>query len=276
MPVIEPQDTSLKDLHGMHLWHAPMSSCSQRVRLILAEVDKDYESHLIDIEKNEHSGEAYQAIHPKGVVPALVDDGTLIIESIDIIKHIARVTGFSLGTDPNGLMELADRAQVDLKLLTYEFLFRAKPRPDSVNEEFQRTHKNAWLKDFRRDFAKGFPKDRVDGAVNRTLEGFQTLNTLLRDGRKFLTGDQFALADIAWIPNVQRMSLMGWPFETTPHLQIWFQHVSRRKSYSVALEQWQNENANAHFKAFTEKGRANNTGVHTFGNLASNCDYLRS
>ncbi|MFT6272695.1 MAG: glutathione S-transferase [Dinoroseobacter sp.] len=30
---IEPIDQSLKTLTGLHLWHAPMSSCSQRVRL---------------------------------------------------------------------------------------------------------------------------------------------------------------------------------------------------------------------------------------------------
>ena len=49
MPRIEPQDTLLKDLSGLHLWHAPMSSCSQRVRIVMAETGQAFESHLIHL-----------------------------------------------------------------------------------------------------------------------------------------------------------------------------------------------------------------------------------
>ena len=77
MPEIEPADVSLKDLQGLHLWHAPLSSCSQRVRIVLSETGQAYESHLIDLERDEHASAAYQAVHPKGLVPALVHDGRL-------------------------------------------------------------------------------------------------------------------------------------------------------------------------------------------------------
>ncbi|MBL6622685.1 MAG: glutathione S-transferase family protein, partial [Alphaproteobacteria bacterium] len=40
MPQIEPQDETLKSLTGLHLWHASMSSCSQRCRIVLAETGK--------------------------------------------------------------------------------------------------------------------------------------------------------------------------------------------------------------------------------------------
>ena len=75
MPEIEPNDHSLKSLKGIHLWHTPMSSCSQRVRITLAEANKNFESHMIDLEKDEHATPEYQRIHPKGLVPTLVDDG---------------------------------------------------------------------------------------------------------------------------------------------------------------------------------------------------------
>lgn len=129
MPRIDPQDPTLKDLQGLHLWHAPMSSCSQRVRIVLAETGQAFESHLIDLEKDEHASAAYQKIHPKGLVPALVDDGALIIESIDIIRHLARRNDALAATAKPELLEMADAAQLDLKLLTFEFLFRAAPPP---------------------------------------------------------------------------------------------------------------------------------------------------
>ena len=72
MPKIEPEDQTLKTLSGLHLWHAPMSSCSQRVRIALAETGQDYVNHPIDLEKDEHATAAYQAIHPKGLVPVHV------------------------------------------------------------------------------------------------------------------------------------------------------------------------------------------------------------
>ncbi|PJE38670.1 glutathione S-transferase family protein [Pseudooceanicola lipolyticus] len=270
MPHIEPKDQTLKTLEGLHLWHAPMSSCSQRVRLVLAETGRDWESHPVDLEKDEHATPEYQAIHPKGLVPAFVDNGDLIIESIDIIQHVAGEGSALAATDAPELLQLADAAQVDLKLLTFEFLFRAAPPPSAeAAEAFQRNHGNDWLKQFRRDFAAGFDRDRLDQAVTRTDDGFRHLDALLSDGRPFLAGDSFSLADIAWMPNVHRFALMGWPFERTPHLADWFERVKARDSYRTALLDWQNEHAAGAFAAYTGKRRAEGSDIRAYGSLNS-------
>ncbi|MBV2361458.1 glutathione S-transferase family protein [Thalassococcus sp. CAU 1522] len=210
MPEIEPQDQSLKTLKGLHLWHAPMSSCSQRVRIVLAEMGKTYESHPVDLERGEHASAAYQAIHPKGVVPALVDDGRLIIESIDIIQHVAgQDSPLMIGASPEVLAR-SDKAQLDLKLLTFEFLFRGAPaKSDEVAQAFQQNHKNDWLTAFYRDFAAGFDRDRIEQAVIRTRDDFDFLDARLSDGRAFLAGDRMSLEDVAWMPNAHRFDLMG-------------------------------------------------------------------
>ena len=52
-----------------------MSSCLQRVQITPAEANKNFESHLIKLEKSEHASSEHQRIHAKGLVPALVDDG---------------------------------------------------------------------------------------------------------------------------------------------------------------------------------------------------------
>jgi GST-like protein len=51
MPIIEPLDKSLGHYEGLHLWHGDFSSCSQRVRITLAEKNLNWESHLISITK---------------------------------------------------------------------------------------------------------------------------------------------------------------------------------------------------------------------------------
>lgn len=257
MPEITPKDQALKALQGLHLWHAPMSSCSQRVRLTLAETNRTYDSHIVRLELNEHATTAYQAIHPKGLVPALVDDGRVFIESIDIIRHLAK----DIGGDED-LLTLADEAQEDLKLLTFEYLFRANPSaPTQTVEAFQAAHQNEWLKAFRRDFAQGFAPQRLEDGVMRTFAGFEELDARLSDGRAFLGGDAFSLSDIAWMPNVHRFQLMGWPFELTSHLAAWFERVAARPSYQTALVDWQPSELIARFATYAQTRRVAGTDI---------------
>ncbi|MCV0428901.1 MAG: glutathione S-transferase family protein [Roseibium sp.] len=268
MPEIEPRDQSLKSLKGLHLWHAGMSSCSQRVRIALAEAGREFESHLINLERGEHATEEYQSIHPNGVVPALVEDGHLYIESVDIIRHISKGNDDLSKSVDADLLKRADAAQKDLKLLTFEFLFRGGPAKDSEEvKSFHENHKNQWLKQFHADFAKGFERDRIAAAVNRTKAEFDHLNDVLSDGRSFLSGKDFSLADIAWIPNVHRFELMRWPFEDTAHLQRWFERISKRSSYAKALVAWENPRARNTLKAYTEKRRQEGTDIRSFGDL---------
>lgn len=269
MPEIEPKDMSLKSLEGIHLWHAPMSSCSQRVRIVLAETGKPFVSHVIDLERNEHATLGYQAIHPKGLVPALVEDGHLFIESVDIIQQIAEDDSALAKAASPELLKMADEAQLDLKLLTFEFLFRSGPPPiPEEAEAFQQAHRNDWLKQFRIDFAKGFDPERIDAAVRRTEEGFRQLDDLLSDRRAYLGGSEFSLSDVAWMPNFHRFKLMGWPFERTPNLMAWFERVSARPSYQEGLLDWQPEVVPGAFAEYTRKRRAEGTDVRAFGGLS--------
>lgn len=243
MPEIEPEDRSLKDPTGLHLWHAPMSSCSQRVRIALAEADQVFESHLIDLKRGEHASAAYQAIHPKGVVPALVDNGHLIIESIDIIMHVANDASALAEGVSLAILAKADAAQPDLKLLTFEFLFSVGPKRSREEvRAFQENHRNGWLKQFYRDFAAGFDRDRIRDAVARTKVDFDYLDALLSDGR---------------------------PFEKTPHLQRWFLNVSARPSYRKALVDWEDQSASVAFSTYTSTRRAEESDVRSFYDLCA-------
>lgn len=98
MPIIEAGREELKQLKGIHLWHSGMSNCSQRCRITLAEFGREFESHLVNPQKGEHATAEYRQINPKGVVPALIHDGTLIIESTDIIDYLDSTFGNSVIT----------------------------------------------------------------------------------------------------------------------------------------------------------------------------------
>lgn len=265
MPVITPQDPSLKTLSGLHLWHAPLSSCSQRVRLTMAETGQTFTSHLIDLERGEHASESYQKIHPKGLVPAMVDDGELVIESIDIIRHlVSDAPALVEGVDQD-LLDAAGAAQLDLKLLTFEFLFRGAPPPSDEDAiSFQRNHNNEWLRQFYLDFAAGFDPERIQAAACRIADGFARLDKILSDGRPYLCGDTFTLADIAWLPNAHRFDLMDWPWDRTPNLALWFERVSQRPSYKSALVEWENTHAIDIFRKYTAIRREKGTHLQSY------------
>lgn len=248
MPEIPTNNTQLTSLKGIHLWHAGLSTCSQRVRIALAELEQQFESHLVNLHAGENASKWYQAIHPDGVVPALVHNGHLVIESVDIIEYLDQLSGSSKLTPTHiadketmqVLMARADQAQKHLKLLTFEFLFSATPAiSDDVARAFQKKHQNEWLKAFHRDFRAGFERDRVKLSAHASDEDFKFLEQQLEDGREFLAGPTFSLSDIAWIPNFHRFDLIGWPFEGYPNLQRWFSRVSARPSYKTALENWE-------------------------------------
>ena len=85
MVFVVPTNKSVLEFKGLHLYHADRSNCAARVRLLLEEKDLPWVSHHIDLGKKENISEEYFGINPKGVVPALVHDGTVITESNDIL-----------------------------------------------------------------------------------------------------------------------------------------------------------------------------------------------
>lgn len=275
MPIIEPGNPELKDLKGIHLWHVGLSTCSQRVRVTLTELGQEFESHIVNLAKGENATPEYQQIHPKGVVPALVHDGTLLIESVDIIAYLDTTLGGG-GLQPEGLddeiaalLKQANEAQAALKVCTFEFLFSGGPQmTDEQFALYQKTQQTEYLRDFHRDYRAGFDRDRIHENVNKVHEDFQALEEHLSDGRTWMTGEQFSIADIAWMPNFHRMDLLRWPFERYPKLSAWFERASARDSYKTALEAWEPQPLFEVALPKLDERRAKGDGIDNYGVLA--------
>jgi len=52
------------------LYHNDMSSCAQKVRLMLAEKGLEWESRHLDLRAGEHQKEWYVKLNPRAVVPS--------------------------------------------------------------------------------------------------------------------------------------------------------------------------------------------------------------
>jgi glutathione S-transferase len=275
MPIIEAGREDLKELKGLHLWHAGMSNCSQRCRITLSELGCQWESHVVNLQAAEHATEEYQQINPNGVVPTLIHDGTVVINSVDIIAYLdetfgdgsLRPAGFE--TEIVAALKHADKSQTALKYCTFEFLFRGGPQ--ASEEVFQKLINglhSEWLKDFHREYRAGFSRERIHDMVGRAHKDLQQCNDVLADGRKWMAGDQFTLADIAWMPNFHRYDVLRWPLERYPHLSEWFKLASARKSYKEALEGWEPKALFDVALPVLDERRANGDGIDAYGPLA--------
>ena len=75
----------------LELYHANHSTCSQKVRLCLAEKGLDFEGHLINLATKEQLDPEYLKLNPNGVVPSLVHDGVVIMDSSVICEYLDEV-----------------------------------------------------------------------------------------------------------------------------------------------------------------------------------------
>jgi glutathione S-transferase len=64
----------------LELYHNINSVCAQKVRIALAEKGQKLTEHLLTLQGDQNDP-AYMKLNPNGVVPTLVHDGNVIIES---------------------------------------------------------------------------------------------------------------------------------------------------------------------------------------------------
>ncbi|MCP4320214.1 MAG: glutathione S-transferase family protein [Hyphomicrobiales bacterium] len=278
MPKIASQNLYVKSLEGLHLYHFWLSSCSQRVRVVMAEKALQWTSHEIDLENQEHASDKYQSIHPDGLVPALVHDGEVFVESIDIIDYLDReFEGTSLRPQSPHLRETmhnwmnrADAAQSSLKLLTHQFLFRMRPMPPEALERFVQNHNNRKLCEFMRVFAseEGFPVADIEAAIFVHFDGFCALDAVL-GGNQWLLGDTYSLADIAWAPNVHRLDLMQYPFERHPNLLRWYRQIKERPAYRAGIASLEPPPAARAFDEYSSRLHGIGRGIGNFRPLSA-------
>jgi len=274
VPIIPAGRPDLKELKGLHLWHGGLSNCSQRCRITLSELGLDYESTIVNLQAAEHATEEFHQINPKGVVPVLVHDGTVITNSVDIIAYLDETFGDGslrpahLESEIAAALEHADKSQLALKYCTFEFLFQHGPRPtDEIFQQLMDGLQSEWLKDFHREYRAGFSRERIHDMVGRAHNDFLRREEVLQDGRVWMAGDEFSLADIAWMPNFHRFDLLRWPLDIYPALSKWFAMAAERNSYKEALEGWEPQALFDVALPVLDERRANNDGIDNYGPL---------
>jgi glutathione S-transferase len=269
--IITTDNQDVQRWQGVHLLHYGVSQCSQRVRLALSEKGVPWISHPIDLTRGENTTDWYQSINPNAVVPTLVHDGVVIIESTDIIEYIdQRFSGPALTPDDEATralivdwLRLSNDCKPAIRLLSFEFLFKQGVRmPARRLENYRNQVKyNHDLVAFREQFSRGkFSRRDFCDAASVFHEALLRIERQLSRTR-YLAADEFTLADISWVGDLHRLDLMKFPIDRYPRAARWFRTCRDRKSFAEAITAWEPRFIGLAVRAYSGLRTALGTGV---------------
>lgn len=193
----------------MKLYYAP-GACSLSPRIVLREAGISFDSEAVDLRAKKTKGGAdFYAINPKGYVPALVlDDGELLTEAAIMVQYIADHTPSAKLAPPPGTKE--------------------------------RLRFQEWMNFIATELHKGFsplfnPKigEEMKASLIDRLKGRFGMIAKEIDGKKYLTGDNFTVADAYLFTMLTWAKTMG--IETGPILGAYYDRVRARPAVGTAI-----------------------------------------
>lgn len=249
MVFVIPTNKSVLEFKGLHLYHADRSNCAARVRLLLEEKEIPWISHHINLGKKENISEEYFGINPKGVVPALVHDGTVITESNDILVYLEEQfpePGFrAVSPDRQSEIDYWLKMSGDLHIpaiKTHQYYKMNAALLEKTDEEealYRKLQKDPDMLAFHGKHGKGKSISDADADAARTLlnENFAKMEQSIGEAG-WLVGDAYTLADISWSPSIT--TLLGGDFDFSPYPKTkdWYERISQRPQFEKAVFEW--------------------------------------
>jgi glutathione S-transferase len=224
----------------LELYHSVNSVCAQKVRVALAEKGLEYREHLMTLRGDQFDPE-YMKLNPNAVVPTLVHDGRVVIESSVILYYIDE----AFPSPPLMPRDPHQRARVRIvnklideyvhnscTILTFATAFRPWFAGLTGEQIEARLAKSPSRKrtEYKRDVALHGLDSRF---AREALEYHEKLLKLIEEsGGGWLAGNEFSLADIAVIPYMLRLDLlrMSRLWEKHPGVASWYKRALARAS----------------------------------------------
>lgn len=230
------------------LYHVPFSTCSQKVRLCLAEKGVDYLSHPVDLARQEHLLPEYLELNPNGVVPTLIHDGNVIVDSSVICEYVDEVapapalspsTSAGKALMRSWMRYFEEVPTVAIRVPSFNTLF-AKPLSRIPDDAYAAmTERMPLRRSFyqkMREGKDGFDQSTFNDSIARLDQTLVRVNAALAHG-PWIVGEQFSIADIVLIPTIVRMEDIGLAdmWANFPNILDWYTQVQDRPSFDKAF-----------------------------------------
>lgn len=237
----------------LELYHNAVSTCSQKVRLVLEEKEIAWTSHEVDLLAGGQHDADYIELNPNHVVPTIVHDGRALIESTLINDYLD-------DTFPDVPMRSADPAlrhaagmwikRIDQQVHSSAgvITFAIGPRqmllnqPEEVRERNLAAIPNPARRAARRSVIEnGVKAPEFAGALGDFLNLIDAMDACLTPGA-WLSGERFGLADACVLPYVLRLDHLAMgtllAADARPNLAEWYGRIQGLPSYERAVTGW--------------------------------------
>jgi len=265
------------DWTGLHLFHFRFSSCSIKTRIFLNLRGASWQSHPIDLRGNENYDDWFLGLNPRGLVPVLVADGAVHIESNDIITYLDQILPGTPLIPAGREAEMAEKLRLEddlhLDLRTVSFRFNRPPGSTFKSRELldkyrtggsgtvqgkQDPHRERELAFFEMASEAGIPIEAAQRSLGIFRHEFAALDATLAQS-PFLMGETLSVLDIAWWVYVNRLVSLGYPLAARhPALSAWYDGLCARPEFSREIFRSPQEHAalDAVLAAHAERGES--------------------
>jgi len=243
----EVRTQEVKQWQGLHLLYFPLSSCSQKVRILLKEKRIPFTPHVINLTRGEQTASWFLGINPRGVVPVLVDDGQVHIESNHILCHLDQTQPSDQPSlmpqdegeqqEADALLDREDKMHEHLRVITMKYLAPTSMMRKSEQElsaYAQNGQSNVYRQqqiDWWREFSNnGVSDQQLNEAILAFHESFKVLNAILKY-QLFLLSSRITVVDIGWFISIHRLVLAGYPLHKYPELNAYYRNLLHRPSF---------------------------------------------
>jgi glutathione S-transferase len=244
------------DWKGVHVLHFAGSSCSQKLRVFLNLKGIPWQSYPIDLPAYENMQPWFLGINPRGLVPVLVHNGAVHIESNDIIQYLEQTFPTPQLIPPHhakavvALLKYEDDLHLDLRTLSFRFVFAppGPPKPAAALESYSANgagtvqgaadhEKQVQIEFWQRAAKEGFTDERARASAIKFRDAFDALDETLAK-QPYLAGDDLSVLDIAWMIYEQRLTLAGYPFARLhPHVHAWAEKLRAKPEFAKEIGQ---------------------------------------
>ncbi len=233
------------------LYHNDLSVCSAKARMALAEKGVAWRGVHLDLRAGDTQKPDYAALNPNQLVPTLVHDGRVIIESNIICEYVDDAW-------PDPPLRPADaygRARMRLWMKPLDDWVHAACGTVSLCIAFRhqflrrgadevKAYADRLVDPFRRERLQQALEHGMDApffapAARRLARLIGDLDAGLADA-PFLAGDRYSLADLAYAPYIVRFIGIGFGdlIAARPRVARWADGLFARPSYQTAVAAW--------------------------------------
>lgn len=195
----------------LKLYDYPDCPFCQKVRVVLAEKDLEYEKVFVDLRKQEQKSSEFLRMNPYGKVPVLVDEDEVVYDSTVINEYLE--DEYPLPR----LMPEDSQGRARVRLLE-DYCDTSFIPPTTM-----------LLTQLRKPEAER-DTQRVEQARDELRRCLYFLRDKL-DGNEYLVGHEFSLADAAFAPRMMVLGRLGFEFESAlAPVQAWLERIRSRPS----------------------------------------------